>query len=442
VPIEINSGDTAWMLTAAALVMFMTPGLGFFYAGFTRSKNALATIMQSFIVVGLVGIQWVVIGYSLAFAPSQGGIIGNLDFFGLKDVGLAPSSVYATTVPHEAFMIFQAMFAIITPALITGAFAERAKFSTFLVFMLLWSFLVYDPVAHWIFGPGWLGVLDPGGINALDFAGGAAIHVNAGAAALAAAIFFGQRRGYGKEAMEPHNVTYIVLGAAILWFGWFGFNAGSAGAASAVAANAFVVTNTAAAAAALSWMFASWLLGGKPSVIGAAAGAVAGLVAITPASGFVQPMEAIAIGGVAGVICYLAIRLRARTGLDDSLDVVGVHGVGGTWGAFATGLFAVAAVGGFDGAFHGEGSQVLDQLAAIGVVWVYSFTVTAIILKVLDVVMGLRVSDDEEQAGLDVTQHGERGYVFDEASAIPVATANISQVSAPVAMPRVESAEA
>jgi len=443
VPIEINSGDTAWMLTAAALVMFMTPGLGFFYAGFTRSKNALATIMQSFIVVGLVGIQWVVIGYSLAFGPSQGGIIGNLDFFGLKDVGLAPSSVYATTIPHEAFMIFQAMFAIITPALITGAFAERAKFSTFLVFMLLWSFLVYDPVAHWIFGPGWLGVLDPGGVNALDFAGGAAIHVNAGAAALAAAIFFGQRRGYGKEPMEPHNVTYIVLGAAILWFGWFGFNAGSAGAASAVAANAFVVTNTAAAAAALSWMFASWLLGGKPSVIGAAAGAVAGLVAITPASGFVQPMEAIAIGGVAGVICYLAIRLRARTGLDDSLDVVGVHGVGGTWGAFATGLFAVAAVGGFDGAFHGESSQVLDQLAAIGVVWVYSFTVTAIILKVLDMVMGLRVSEHEEQMGLDVTQHGERGYVFDEGSAIPVTTANItSQVSVPAALPRVESAEA
>ncbi|HLA18004.1 MAG TPA: ammonium transporter [Dehalococcoidia bacterium] len=440
---ELNSGDTAWMLTAAALVMFMTPGLGFFYAGFTRSKNALATIMQSFIVVGLVGIQWVVIGYSLAFAPSQGGIIGNLDFLGLKDVGLAPSAVYATTVPHEAFMIFQAMFAIITPALITGAFAERAKFSTFLVFMLLWSFLVYDPVAHWIFGPGWLGVLDPGGVNALDFAGGAAIHVNAGAAALAAAIFFGQRRGYGKEPMEPHNVTYIVLGAAILWFGWFGFNAGSAGAASPVAANAFVVTNTAAAAAALSWMIASWLLGGKPSVIGAAAGAVAGLVAITPASGFVQPMEAIVIGGVAGVICYLAIRLRARTGLDDSLDVVGVHGVGGTWGAFATGLFAVAAVGGFDGAFHGEGSQVLDQLAAIGVVWVYSFTVTAIILKVLDVVMGLRVSDDEEQVGLDVSQHGERGYVFDEAGAIPMAPANItSQVSVPAAMPRAESAEA
>src|SRR3990172_1559809 len=230
-PPEINAGDTAWVLAAAALVMFMTPGLGFFYAGFTRSKNVLGTIMQSFIVVGLVGLQWVVIGYSLAFGPSQGGIIGNLDFLGMKDVGLEPSSVYAVTVPHEAFMIFQAMFAIITPALITGAFAERAKFSTFLVFMLASSFLVYDPVAHWVFGPGWLGVLDPSGVNALDFAGGAAIHINAGAAALAAAILFGQRKGYGKEPMEPHNVTYIVLGAAMLRFGWFGFNAGSAGAA-------------------------------------------------------------------------------------------------------------------------------------------------------------------------------------------------------------------
>src|SRR3990172_7775746 len=265
---ELNSGDTAWMLTAAALVMFMPPGLGFFYAGFTRSKNALATIMQSFIVVGLVGIQWVVIGYSLAFAPSQGGIIGNLDFFGLKDVGLAPSSVYATTIPHEAFMIFQAMFAIITPALITGAFAERAKFSTFLVFMLLWSFLVYDPVAHWVFSAdGWLTAFDfPNGIDALDFAGGTAIHVNAGAASLAAAFMFGRRKGYGTEAMEPSNITYIVLGTAILWFGWFGFNAGSAGAASGQAANAFVVTKTAAATAALTWMAMSWVFSGKPSV--------------------------------------------------------------------------------------------------------------------------------------------------------------------------------
>src|SRR3990170_3927329 len=440
----IDSGNTAWVLAAAALVMLMTPGLGFFYAGFTRSKNALATIMQSFIVVGLVGVQWVVIGYSLAFGPSVGGIIGDLSWFGLKDVGLAPSDTYATTVPHEAFMIFQAMFAIITPALITGAFAERAKFSTFLVFMLLWSFLVYDPVAHWVFSAGgWLSAFDyPKGIDALDFAGGTAIHVNAGAAALAAAWLFGKRHGYGRDPMEPHNVTYVVLGAAILWFGWFGFNAGSAGAASGQAANAFVVTNTAAAAAALTWMGASWWFTGKASVIGAAAGAVAGLVAITPASGFVQPMEAIAIGGVAGVLCYLAVRLRAILGFDDSLDVVGVHGIGGLWGAFATGLFAVAAVGGFDGLFHGEGSQVLDQLAAIGVVWVYSFTVTAVILKVLDVTMGLRVKDEEEELGLDVTQHGERGYVFDEAGPIAIAPPPVSHAAAQAPMPRAESAEA
>ena len=444
-PDVIDSGNTAWVLAAAALVMFMTPGLGFFYAGFTRSKNVLGTIMQSYIVVGLVGIQWVVIGYSLAFGPTQGGIIGDLSFFGLKDVGLAPSDTYATTVPHEAFMIFQAMFAIITPALITGAFAERAKFSTFLVFMLLWSFLVYDPVAHWVFSAGGsLSAFDyPKGIDALDFAGGTAIHVNAGAAALAAAWLFGKRHGYGRDPMEPHNVTYVVLGAAILWFGWFGFNAGSAGAASGQAANAFVVTNTAAAAAALTWMGASWWFTGKASVIGAAAGAVAGLVAITPASGFVQPMEAIAIGGIAGVICYLAVRLRARIGLDDSLDVVGVHGVGGTWGAFATGIFAyagVSGIAGLDGLTHGEASQVLDQLVAIGVVWVYSFTVTAVILKVLDVTMGLRVSQDEEELGLDVTQHGERGYVFDEGSAVPVAQFAPPPPATPTPNPRTESA--
>jgi len=322
-------------------------------------------------------------------------------------------------VPHEAFMIFQAMFAIITPALITGAFAERAKFSTFLVFMLAWSIFVYDPVAHWVFGTGWLGILDPGGVNALDFAGGTAIHINAGAAALAAAIMFGRRKGYGREPMEPSNVTYIVLGTAILWFGWFGFNAGSAGAANGQAVNAFVVTNTAAAAAAFTWMLLSWFSTGKPSVVGAAAGAVAGLVAITPASGFVQPMEAIAIGVGAGLFCYLAVRIRARTNLDDSLDVVAVHGIGGTWGALATGLFAAAAIGGFNGVTHGHSRQVLDQLAAIGVVWVYSFVVTVIILKVLDLTMGLRVSEDEEVAGLDVSQHGERAYVIEETGALP-----------------------
>jgi ammonium transporter, Amt family len=433
-PVDINSGNTAWVLAAAALVMFMTPGLGFFYAGFTRSKNVLGTIMQSFIVVGLVGLQWVIIGYSLAFGPDQGGIIGNLDYLGLKHVGLAPG-FWGTTngIPEESFMIFQAMFAIITPALITGAFAERAKFSTFLVFMLAWSFLVYDPVAHWIFGTGWLGIANPNGINALDFAGGAAIHVNAGAAALAAAIMYGRRKGFGKEPMEPHNITYIVLGAAILWFGWFGFNAGSAGAANGQAANAFVVTNTAAAAAALTWVCAQWMLTGKASIIGAAAGCVAGLVAITPASGFVQPMEAIAIGGIAGVVCYGAVRLRGMTSLDDSLDVVGVHGVGGTWGALATGIFASATVGGVDGLWHGNGGQVWDQLAAIGVVWVYSFVMTCAILKVLDIVMGLRVKEDEEELGLDVTQHGERGYVFDEAVGVPFAAAAAPPGPAPKA---------
>jgi len=423
---EINPGDTAWVMAASALVLFMTPGLAFFYGGFVRSKNVLGTLMQSFIVMGLVSVLWVVVGYSLAFGPDNGGLIGDFSWFGLKDVGLDPSDTYATTVPHEAFMAFQMMFAIITPALITGAFAERAKFSTFLLFMAAWSLLVYAPVAHWVFAKdGWLSAFDSeglaaSGINALDFAGGTAIHVNAGAAALAAAIFYGKRKGYGSEPMEPHNVPFIVLGAGILWFGWFGFNAGSAGAASGVAANAFVVTNTAAAAAALSWMFASWAFTGKASVIGAAAGAVAGLVAITPASGFVQPMEAIAIGGVAGTLCYLAIRARAMIGLDDSLDVVGVHGVGGLWGGVATGLFATAAIGGVDGLFYGEPSQLVDQLVGIGSVALYSFVVTSLILKALDLTIGLRVREEEEDLGLDVTQHGERGYAMEEASGIPV----------------------
>jgi Amt family ammonium transporter len=449
---EINSGDTAWVLAASALVLFMTPGLAFFYAGFVRSKNVLGTIMQSFIVMGLVGVLWVVVGYSLAFGPDQGGIIGNFDWIGLKDVGMAPSDTYAVTVPHEAFMIFQAMFAIITPALITGAFAERAKFSTFLIFMAAWSLLVYAPVAHWVFSAdGWLSAFDAypaeagkaasgSGINALDFAGGTAIHVNAGAAALAAAIFYGKRKGYGTEPMEPHNVPFIVLGAGILWFGWFGFNAGSAGAASGVAANAFVVTNTAAAAAALSWMFASWALTGKASVIGAAAGAVAGLVAITPASGFVQPMEAIVIGGVAGTLCYLAIRLRARIGLDDSLDVVGVHGVGGLWGGIGTGLFATAAIGGIDGVFKGEPGQMVDQVVAIGVVAIYSFVVTAVILKVLDLAVGIRLEESDEELGMDVTQHGERGYVFDEPIGVPITPITSAPPAAPQAVQRAEPA--
>jgi Amt family ammonium transporter len=438
----LSAANTAWVLAAAALVLFMTPGLAFFYAGFVRSKNVLGTIMHSFIVIALVGVLWVVAGYSLAFGPSQGGLIGDLSHLGLKDVPLEADGEGG--ISPMAFMIFQAMFAIITPALITGAFAERAKFSTFLVFMGAWSLLIYAPVAHWVFSEGgWLSLFKEGGIDALDFAGGTAIHVNAGAAALAAAILYGKRKGYGREPMEPHNVTYVVLGAAILWFGWFGFNAGSAGAANEQAVNAFVVTNTAAAAAVLAWVGVSWALTGKASAIGAAAGAIAGLVAITPAAGFVGPMEAIVIGGVAGVVCYFAIRLRARSGLDDSLDVVGVHGVGGLWGGIGTGIFATAAVGGADGLLEGNGGQMADQIIAIGAVALYSFAGTAVILKVLDLVLGLRLSEEEEDLGLDVTQHGERGYVFDEAGLAPVpqyVTPQPAPAPAPITGPA-ESAE-
>ena len=423
--VPINSGDTAWMLIASALVLFMTPGLAFFYGGFVRNKNVLGTLMQSFIVMGVVGVAWVVIGYSLAFGPDvQGwGLIGNLDHFGLKGVGAAGDSQAGPGIPHELFMVFQLMFAIITPALITGAFAERAKFGPFLIFMLAWSLLVYAPVAHWVFdigvgdGAGWIA----GDLKGLDFAGGTAIHLNAGAAALAAAIMFGRRKGFKEDPMEPHDITMILLGTDILWFGWFGFNAGSAGAANAVAANAFVVTTTAASAAVLAWVAMSWWMGGKPSVVGVAAGAVAGLVAITPASGYVQPMEALAIGAVAGVLCFLAVQWRTRSNLDDSLDVVAVHGVGGLWGALATGIFAVAAantgVNGvgeqINGLTNGGGiDQFLRQLGGVAVVGPYSFIVTFAILKILDLTVGIRVSDEEEVAGLDVSQHGERAYIF------------------------------
>jgi Amt family ammonium transporter len=406
-----------------------------------RGKNVLSTMMHSFIVIGLVSVIWVTIGYSLAFGPDAGdlGIIGNLDWFGLKDVGQTPSDIYATTIPHQVFMAFQMMFAIITPALITGAFAERAKFSTFLVFMAVWSIVVYAPVAHWVWAfdfndagevvaSGWLGER-----GALDFAGGTVVHVNAGIAALAAALLYGRRMGYGKEPMEPHNIPFVVLGAGLLWFGWFGFNAGSAVASNGLAGNAFVVTHVATAAAALTWVAWSWALTGKPSVVGAAAGAVAGLVAITPASGFVDAMPALAIGAGAGTLCYLAVRLRVMVGLDDSLDVVGVHGVGGAWGALATGIFAATAVNPLgSGLIDGNGSQVGEQLLAIGATMAYSFIVTLVILKVLDLVMGLRVSDDEEQVGVDVSQHGERGYVFDGApSYVGIPTTQMMESSTP-----------
>ncbi len=405
---EISAGDTAWVLASAGLVMLMTPGLAFFYGGLVRNKNVLGTIMHSFIVIGLVSVLWVVIGYSLAFGPDAGhGFIGDLSYFGLKGVGQVPGP-YSDTIPHQVFMVFQLMFAVITPALITGAFAERARFSTFLLFMGLWSLLVYAPVAHWVWGQG--GWLSEHG--ALDFAGGTVVHVNAGAAALVAALLYGRRMGYGQEPMEPHNIPYVVLGTGLLWFGWFGFNAGSALAADGTAGNAFVVTHVAAAAGALTWTALSWAASGKPSVVGAAAGAVAGLVAITPAAGFVDTMPALAIGVGAGALCYAAVQLRIRLRFDDSLDVVGVHGVGGAWGAFATGIFAVAAVGGVNGALHGNVGQLGNQLVAVGATMGYSFVLTIIILKVLDLALGLRVSEEEEVLGLDIAQHGEPAYAF------------------------------
>jgi Amt family ammonium transporter len=404
----ISSGDTAWVLASAALVMLMTPALGFFYGGMVRRKNVLGTVMHSFIIIALISVQWVLWGYTLAFGPDRGGIIGGLDWLGLNGVGLMPNANYAPTIPHQAYMIFQAMFAIITPALITGAFAERMKFSTFLVFILIWATLVYDPIAHWVWGTGgWLHKL-----GALDFAGGTVVHISSGVSALAAALVLGRRLGYGREPMEPHNIPFVVLGAALLWFGWFGFNAGSAVSSGSLATSAFVVTNTAAAMAALAWMFMSWIFHGHPSVLGAASGAVAGLVAITPASGFVTPLAALVIGAGAGVFCFLAVRLRSRVNVDDSLDVWACHGVGGTWGALATGLFATLAVnsGGANGLFYGNPKQFLIQLATVAVVWAYAFVATWGILKLLYGLMGLRLKAGEEVAGLDLSLHGEEAY--------------------------------
>jgi len=427
--LQIDTGDTAWVLVASALVLLMTPGLAFFYGGLVRGKNVLSTIVHSFIIMAVVSLVWVLWGYSLAFGPDHGGFIGDLSWFGMRLVGGDPNPDYATTIPHQLYMVFQMMFAIITPALITGAFAERAKFSTFLVFVVLWVTLVYAPVAHWVWGKnGWLGT--NGGLGAYDFAGGTVVHVSSGVAALAAAIVFGRRLGYGREPMEPHNIPFVVLGAGLLWFGWFGFNAGSALVAGASAVNAFLQTNTAAAAGALAWALASWAVLGRPSVVGAASGAVAGLVAITPAAGLVgiwpdtadgylNIVPAIIIGGVAGLLCFGATRLRGALGLDDALDVWAVHGVGGTWGALATGLFATSAITtitgfrGVGGAIDGRPEQLLAQLAGVAATWAYSFVVTFLILKALDLAMGVRVSEEEEVIGLDVSQHGERAYVLE-----------------------------
>ena len=388
----MNTGDIAWILVCSALVLLMTPGLALFYGGLARSKNAASTIMYSLMSMGIVGVVWVLWGYTLAFGPDVGKFIGDLSYVGLAGVSASEPGPYASNIPHQAFMIFQGMFAIITPALVTGAFAERMKFSSYVVFIILWVTIVYAPVAHWVWGGGWLGEL-----GALDFAGGNVVHINSGVAALAAAVIFGKRLGFGSEPMEPHNVPMVVMGAGLLWFGWFGFNAGFALSADGNAVNAFVATNTAAAAGILGWTATAWLLDGKPSVIGAVSGAVAGLVAITPAAGFVGPMPAIVIGLVAGVVCDLSVRALVKLNLDDALSVWGVHGMGGTWGGLATGLFVGVGFGGiaaFTDASRAE--QVLNQVISIVATWAWAFVMTAIIFWIIKVTMGLKVSDNAE----------------------------------------------
>ena len=388
--------------------MMTIPGLFLFYGGLVRRKNVLGTIMHSFIIVAVVSVQWVLWGYSISFGPDIGGIIGNLDWAGLRGVGPEPNPDYAATIPHAAFMIYQMMFAVITPALITGAFAERVKFSAFLVFVLLWVTFIYDPLAHWVWGvKGWLKEL-----GALDFAGGTVVHISSGASALVAAYMFGRRIGYPQEAMPPHNLPFSIIGAGMLWVGWFGFNAGSALAADGLATSAFVATHVATAAAALSWLAMDWIFREKPTVLGAASGAVAGLVAITPGSGFVSPLSALWIGVGGGVLCSIACSLRPKFGYDDSLDVVGVHGVGGTWGALATGLFASKAINpaGNDGLFFGNPGQLWIQVISVVATLVLAIVGTFIILSVVKAVMGLRIAHDEERMGLDLSQHNERAY--------------------------------
>lgn len=410
--ITIDTGDTTWVLISAALVMVMTPALGFFYGGMVRRKNVLSIITQSFIIVALISVQWVLIGYTLSFGPDFGGhgLIGSLEWVGLKGVGGQPDANYSATIPALAFVIFQAMFAVITPALITGSFADRMKFSAFIAFVLLWATFIYDPVAHWVWGVGgWIRNL-----GALDFAGGTVVHITAGMSALAAALVIGKRVELNSGTdMRPHDITMIILGASLLWFGWFGFNAGSALGANGLAAQAFVVTNTAAAAAALSWMAVSWVHNKKPSTMGIVTGAVCGLVAITPASGFVSVMASIAIGGLAGIICYMAVVvMKTRTKIDDALDVLACHGVGGITGALLTGIFADKLINGAgaDGLLAGDPSLLVVQLVAVLATMLYAFIGTVLILKVIDLTLGLRVRKEEEVIGLDLTQHGEEAY--------------------------------
>jgi len=405
-PPAINGADTAFMLICAALVMVMTPGLGLFYGGMVRRKNVLATFQQSFIMLGVIALQWVLFGYSLAFGPDHYHLIGGLEWAGLKGVGMTPSE-YAPTIPHQLFMVYQLMFAIITPALISGAFAERMKFSAYLLFTLLWATFVYDPVAHWVWGTGgWIKNL-----GALDFAGGLVVHIISGVAALCCVLVMGKRKGLGSEDMHPHNLTMTALGTAILWFGWFGFNAGSALSAGTSAVAAFVNTNTAAAAAVVSWSLIEALHKGKATVLGACSGAVAGLVAITPAAGYVTPIGAMALGLGVSAVCYGAILLKGKLGYDDSLDVFGVHGVGGMFGALGVGVLASAGISGNPaGLLGGNPGLLVNQAISVVAAFAYSFTMTFVLLKVVDALVGLRVTSEEEEIGLDLTQHGERGY--------------------------------
>ncbi len=404
---QISAGDTAWILVCCSLVLLMTPALAFFYGGMVRRKNVLSTLTLSYIFMSLIGVQWILFGYSFSFGPDIGGLIGGLDFAGFKGVGAEPNAAYSNTIPHQLFAAFQMMFAVITPALITGAFVERVKFKSFLLFSLLWATLVYNPLCHWVWGQGgWLREM-----GVLDFAGGTVVHIAAGFSALAFAVVIGPRKGHGKVPMEPNNIPLTVLGTGLLWVGWFGFNAGSALGANGVAVNALVTTNTSAATAGLVWMILSWL-DGRPSTLGIATGMVVGLAAVTPASGFVTPLAAMAIGAVAAPICYYAIRFRDRRNLDESLDVWACHGMSSTWGTLATGLFATVAVntGGANGLFFGNPNQFGIQMIGVIVTITFSFGVTYVLAKVLDLSIGLRVSPMEEEVGLDISSHGERSY--------------------------------
>ena len=397
----IDTGTTAWIIAATALVALMTPGVGFFYGGLARKKNFIAMIMLAFVAFALVSIQWVLVGYSLAFGQDVGGFIGNLDFVGLNGVGMDPGS-YSPAIPGLLYMIFQLVFATVTMAIVTSGIAERVKFSSYLIFALLWTTIVYDPLAHWVWGGGWASQF-----GSLDFAGGTVVHISSGFAALAVAFVIGKRAGFGEHTMEPNNIPMTILGAALLWFGWFGFNAGSALAANGLAANAFVTTNTAAAAGGIAWLLISWIYG-KPSSLGFVTGAVAGLVAITPGAGYVTPMVSIIIGAIAGVFCYGMMLFRIRKGWDESLDCWAVHGMGGMWGALATGIFAMAAVNGVSGLIEGNVHQFIANATGAFAALIYAFIVTFVLATVIDKTIGLRVTEEEEYVGLDISQHGER----------------------------------